>query len=216
MRMPRSAPRLSRIARLIAGIVLSGTVRAATPVVLSVAPGGKVWLEGDSTLHKYKASAKAFTLTGNALKKGAPGLGGGPETEQLARAQEVGTLQLTLPVGQLSSGEKGLDENLQKAMKAAAFPNVVFKMANYQVLQSATPQASMVLHLRGTLSMAGVERPVELNAHADTVTRGLHLVGSKALLMSDYGIKPPVLMGGLIKTADQVMVRFDVELVPSL
>lgn len=174
-------------------------VELASPLVaLSVSPGGRLWLEGDSTLHRYKTSAEEFKVTAKGH--------GSSDAEQLARHHGLDEFELTVPVLKLRSGEKGLDENLAKAMKAVTFPNIAFRMTSYEV----SPTLAIKIH--GLLAMAGVEKPVDIDAASAKTPNGLHLVGTKSVLMSDYGIKPPVLMLGTIRTANSVAVKFDFEL----
>jgi len=43
---------------------------------------------------------------------------------------------------------------------------------------------------------------------ASETPEGIVLEGSKALLMSDFGIKPPTMFLGTLKTADRVVVEW--------
>ena len=64
--------------------------------------------------------------------------------------------------------------------------------------------------------IAGITKPVDIEAHGFPGPQGaLRVVGNKELRMSDFGVKPPVLMLGAIKTDDRIEVRFDLRLARS-
>ena len=53
-----------------------------------------------------------------------------------------------------------------------------------------------------------VFQPIDMNVRASEAPEGIVLEGSKALLMSSYGIKPPSMFLGTLKTNDQVVIDF--------
>lgn len=172
--------------------------------MLKVVKGSRLWLEGDSTLHHYRADATQFRADfvlaeGSAIT----------DLEALVRAGGVKGLVLEIPVIQLHSGKSDLDENMVKALNGRAHPSISFRMDSYEVLATASAGTAFALKLHGRLSIAGVERTVDVEAKAVRNASGLQLVGSKQLLMSDYAVKPPQLMMGMLKTKNEVVVKFD-------
>lgn len=166
----------------------------------SVAAGGRVWLEGDSTLHRYGAEAKGFSakleLPQDALADVAAALRDGKATG----------LVVTVPVAKLSSGEDKLDENMQKTLKGAEHPTISFRMRSYRAVPAAN---GFDVEAQGDLTVAGVQRQVTVKARAHPISGGVKLTGAVPLLMTDYGIKPPVMMLGTIKTKNEVSVKFE-------
>ena len=59
------------------------------------------------------------------------------------------------------------------------------------------------------LRIAGVEREVALDAEDQRRDAALVVTGSLPLLMTDYGIKPPTAMLGMLKTDPKVTVSFE-------
>lgn len=175
---------------------------------LRLVPGGRLWLEGDSTLHKYSARATRFDVTFDPGAK----TDALATVEDLIRSGQIKTLVVSIPVRGLSSGESGLDENMHKALKAVQAPDIVFRMNSYEVPSGRTASGTVSIKLRGTLSVAGIAKDVDLELQGKPTTAGLALTGEKRLLMSEFGVEPPVLMLGMIKTADAVTVKFDFSL----
>lgn len=163
---------------------------------------GRVGLEGDSTLHKFSAEAKNV----GAVLKMKPGVGG-PALEAI-RAGALKGQQLAIPVARLASGDKKLDKNMHETLKASEHRNILFKVQSYE----ATGSETLALKLRGALTIAGVTRQVEIDATAKPDGKGLVLTGEKDLKMTDFGIKPPVMMLGTIRTSNDVKVKFELKL----
>jgi polyisoprenoid-binding protein YceI len=61
----------------------------------------------------------------------------------------------------------------------------------------------------GTLTVAGVERPIDLSVAARREGEGIRLKGTRQLRMTEFEIKPPKMMMGTLRTGDQVTVTFD-------
>ena len=79
---------------------------------------------------------------------------------------------------------------MRKALKGDRYKQIRFQMDSYDVLGPAgTKTLTVVLH--GRLSLAGVERKIDVTAAGVRVPDGLAISGSKDLLMTDYQIKPP-------------------------
>ena len=94
----------------------------------------------------------------------------------------------------------------------------------FQNLQQATVQqdppnheAELKLSVAGTLHMAGVERPITMDVIVRRDSRRHFLAHAQTtMLMSDFGVTPPVALFGLIKRGDQVLVIFDLDLAPGM
>ena len=65
------------------------------------------------------------------------------------------------------------------------------------------------------MTVAGASQPAVLKATA-TVSGSLFVVeGEQVLLMTDYGVKPPVMMLGAVKTANKIVVKYRLEFEPA-
>lgn len=150
----------------------------------------KIWLEGDSTLHRYKSAAKTWKLTAGVTPKG-----------------DLSNLAVVVPVRELKSGDAGLDKNLYAAIKAEQFPTIRFAATTATLdLKGATASARAA----GSLTIAGAKKPFTVKASGTLTGDTLRLRGSQTLLMSDFGIQPPVLMLGAIKCTDAITVHYEI------
>jgi polyisoprenoid-binding protein YceI len=171
---------------LLAGLCLALAAAAAAQEIV-LGPGSVLWLEGDSTLHAYSSTATEVRVSGK-------------WKEALGAEQ----FELEVPVRGLKSGKAKLDENMYEALNAGAHPVIRFELGDVRVGED------MALQALGTLSLAGVRRPVELHAKGIRRDGSLRVRGSKTLLMTDFGVNPPVMMLGTLRTRDKVTVHFDI------
>jgi polyisoprenoid-binding protein YceI len=192
---------------LSAAISLAAAEPAAPATALTLAPGSRLWLEGDSTLHAYKSNATKIDAT---AEVGGTFAAGSAEARAAVAAGALKSLRISVPVSGLKSGENGLDKNLQKALKADAAPVIRFTLVDYKAEEGK--DGSLLVKARGKLAIAGVEKDAVVEATCSFGPGGVDVTGAKDVLMSDFGIKPPVLMLGAIKTADKVVVRFALKL----
>lgn len=194
-------------------LVLSATLtvghaQASPGVVLSTVISGNLELDGDSTLHRY--SAKTHDL--KAVVQVDAASAAATNLESVVRAGHMRSVELTVPVKAITSGDGALDRNMWKALKSDQFQAIRFFAEWFEVRPPSVAGASLDLAMRGKLSIAGVERAIVMSVNAFRTPSGIRIVGSKDILMTDYDVKPPTLMLGAIKTANLIVVKFDVEL----
>lgn len=162
---------------------------------LLLKPESRLRLFGDSTLHAYHSDATTMTVT-IAVAEGAVA----------PFATSLRSLKVAVPVLGLKSGKEGLDQNLWKTLKAAEYPDITFTMSRYEA------GSSTWVKVLGALTVAGRTKEVELKAALSAEGTGVRVKGRQELLMSDFGIKPPTMFLGALKTADTVAVDYDLVL----
>ncbi len=175
--------------------------------LIAFQPGGSLRVEGDSTLHRWSSTATVIAMSFE-LDGGAP-----QSLFEAIQASRVKSMEARIAVAGLKSGESGLDKNMRKAMKEAEFPDVVYRLGRYALKKDA-PGGVLAAKAEGELTIAGRTKPVSIDVEFRAGPDAVAVTGSAALLMSDYGIKPPTLMLGAIKVRDPVAIRFDLILKP--
>jgi polyisoprenoid-binding protein YceI len=201
----------SRIVTMAAALALAWMASAAAAGV-ALRTGGTLWLDGKSTVHEFKSTTTQLEARFDEIEARWPsGAKGAAALEAFVRAKGVTSMQLLVPVRGLHSGKSGLDKNMYKALQASEHPAIRFVMSGYEVEDGKTP-GTLAIDAKGTLEIAGVERSIHLPIVASRAGDAIRLQGSVPVLMTDYGIKPPTMMMGALKTADQVVVSFDLAL----
>jgi polyisoprenoid-binding protein YceI len=183
--------------------LLATALSAAAAVTLSPTSASRVRIDGDSSLHPWFAETGAFTAV---LTVDADAATSASVAAAVA-AGKPATMTVTIPVAGLKSEHSGLDKNLRKALSADKHPDVVYTLERYEAKGSR-------LSVGGKLTIAGETQPAVLVATA-AVSGSLYVVdGEQSLLMTDYGVKPPVMMMGAIKTANKIVVKYHLEFEP--
>jgi hypothetical protein len=172
---------------------------------LSLQPGSFLYMEGDSTLHKYQMTAKV--LEGSAVLKGAA-------PKSLLKALQTGQVKamtLVIPLATLNSRDSGLDKNAYQALLAKVYPEIKFKLTGETLTAGAAPDA-YVLTALGTVMVAGASAPVTLTADASFQNDQVRLKGIQKLKMTDFKIKPPTmtLLVISITCTDEIEIHYDV------
>jgi polyisoprenoid-binding protein YceI len=162
----------------------------------------RVSIAGTSNIHEYTASTTAVRVTRVQI---ASGVSGTAFWDDVVTPGAIEAFEVAIPAATLSSPKDGLDKNMHKALKVTEHPDIVFRLLRLE------PRAEAAGGLRGVgmLRIAGVEREVAIDLTTERHDSTLTVQGTLQLLMTDYGIKPPVAMLGMLKTDPKVTVTFE-------
>jgi polyisoprenoid-binding protein YceI len=101
-----------------------------------------------------------------------------------------------------------MDNNTYKALKASQYPDII-----YELIATSTPVVGnagvYLLKARGHITIAGVTKEVEMNVKIHEEGGQLVFEGSQKIRMTDYNIKPPVAMLGMLKTGDEITISYN-------
>ena len=188
---------LSAFGALAIGLLTVRTFAAdPAPLKLSAA---RVTIAGTSNIHPFTASTTDVRMSRLVL---AP-----PDGDFLQSAVKPGALEafeIVIKAASLTSPKDGLDKNMHKALKVAEFPEITFTLARTEA--GAAPSTLKAI---GLLKIAGVEREVALNLKVGVNASTITVIGEVPLLMTDYGIKPPTAMLGMLKTDPKITITFE-------
>src|SRR5688572_28693034 len=192
---------------LLAVLTLSGRPTAA-PAVIDAALSPNVSLtsatlsiSGTSTMHPYVVQTTTLKV-GAAIATAA-------DLKGLLQPGALQGFELQIPVNTFTSDKDGLTKQMFKAMKADKHPTITFRLTGYTVEAAA---AAVVVKPSGTLTVAGVEKPIDMVLDVREVAGALQVRGTRDLLMTDFGIKPPTMFMGMLKTHDKVTITFALQL----
>jgi polyisoprenoid-binding protein YceI len=177
-------------------IGLTGTLHAQSVYKLTESKDIALKLSGTSTLHNWTMNASTFTSEAQFELK--------PDSRQL---NGIKSLNFSLAVQDLKSGESGLDKNAYKALKATTYKDIVFKLLSASVVPGKDNKYLVKAH--GNLTIAGITKEVTINVNAVVNENGaITCTGSHQLNMTDYQVKPPTFMLGAMKTGDAITLDF--------
>ena len=159
----------------------------------------RVSINGTSNIHPFTAATTDVRISRLVL---APA--DGDRLQAAAKAGGVEAFEIAIKAATLASSKDGLDKNMHKALKTAEHPDITFKLTRLEA--GAAPNAMKAI---GLLKIAGVEKEVALPLKITLTATTLTITGEYALLMTDYGIKPPTAMMGMAKADNKVTISFE-------
>lgn len=177
-----------------AGGALAG---AQAPLAIDSA---RITISGTSNIHAYTA-----TTTTVRVRKGqlAAAIDGADIWAAALKPGGVEMFEVTIPAATLTSPRQGLDANMHKALLVTEHPDIVFRLLRFEA------QPGGGLKGIGNLKIAGVVREIALDVTTERKNAALSVRGQVTLLMTDFGIKPPVALMGMLKTDPKVTVTVE-------
>lgn len=207
----RNRHRASRVAAMLVLTVPVFGVAALAPadppadsvVRLALAPESRLWLEGGSSLHDWSCDAGEIVAEMRVRRRD-------DVSADAGLPDAIERVRVDVPVDRITCGNGTMEEKLREALDAADHPRVTFRMDDYAIIPDSADPGTMLVGAQGTLTIAGTERPIQLSVMGqDTGRDGLRITGSAQVLMSEFGVKPPTAMLGLLKTDDRVLIQFE-------
>ncbi|HXO29815.1 MAG TPA: YceI family protein [Thermoanaerobaculia bacterium] len=154
---------LSSIAAVSCCLAVAISLAAAQPAPpaasFSLAPGSRLSLEGQSTLHAYSSTATKVEATAEFDGTFAAS---SADARAAVAAGALKSLRVAVPVAGLKSGEGGLDKNMQKALKQDTAPVIRFTLVDYKAEEAK--DGSLLVKAHGRLSIAGIEKETVVEA----------------------------------------------------
>ena len=176
------------------------------------------WVSKSTDIHAtvmFQMSPSTLETLFNALASGAP-----LDSPRFPIPVEPpGAMKLVVPVTSFKGGHIGMDHDMQAALKAPLYPDIVYVLKSVQGVRAkpATPggQPAFEVQVLGELSVGGVRRTTTTNAAVYRDPTGHIIVHAEQdMLMSDFGVKPPSGLFGLIRAGNSMSVIFDLDFIP--
>jgi len=123
--------------------------------------------------------------------------------------KKVQSFSVEIPVKGIKSNEKLMDTKTYEAFDADKNPRITFKSTDVNSLK--VDGSDINVSVTGNMTIAGVTRKVTIIAAGKTVKPGVYeFKGSIPVKMTDYKMKPPTAMLGVMKVGDDIKLKFDV------
>ena len=188
---------LATTATLAAAVGLIAAPQAPAPLTVGSA---RITIAGTSNIHAYTASTSAVRLTRVQLGSVTPSAS---FWDDVQKPGGITAFEIAIPAATLTSPKDGLDKNMHKALRAQEHADITFRLVRLE------PAAAGRVTAVGVLRIAGVEREITMALQTVRHESGLTVKGDVPLLMTDFGIKPPTAMLGMLKTDPKVTVSFE-------
>jgi polyisoprenoid-binding protein YceI len=179
-------------------VIANAIPSAETPLAIDSA---RVTIAGTSNIHAYTASTTQVRVT---RAQFAPSTGSDVWENALKRGG-IEAFEVAIPAATLTSPKEGLDKNMHKALNVKEYADITFRLLRF----ATTDRADGCARAFGIVRIAGVEKEVAIDITTKRKGTTLAVQGTVDMLMTDYGIKPPTAMLGMLKTDPKVTVTFE-------
>ncbi len=138
----------------------------------------------------------------------------------IAKPQSDGNLSfssasLNLKIKSLDCSNKLINKDLQKALNAAEHPNITIELE--KVEQDKCNRLTelkdwVILKALTNITLNGISKEYWISITAKKYAANQYrFIGAKTLNMSDFGVKPPRAMMGMIKVQDAITIHLDLD-----
>lgn len=125
----------------------------------------------------------------------------------------VSGLTFSIPAESLKSGNNMMDNNTYKALKTKEHKNISYVLTSGSVSQ--VNGTTYQIKTKGKLTISGTTKETDIVANAvyNASEKSYTITGNKKIKMSAWGVKPPTVMMGTIKTGDDITISFKAKVV---
>ena len=190
-------------------VATTAGAQSASAIRLRLDPLSEVTIDGTSSLHAFHCKTNKM----NAYVDVDPGY-----TKDLTKiARPIVSVKVNIVVRTLSCGNGQMDKNMYNTLKADENPIIKYTMSGYDILDGSASPTAFAAKTTGTLTISGQEKGVAMKISAERLSDGKATAkGEQAVLMTDFGIKPPSFMFGTLKVGNEIKVKFNLKAGPEL
>ncbi len=122
--------------------------------------------------------------------------------------KKVQSMFVNIPVHSIKSNEKLMDTKTYETFKSDKNPMISFHMTEVTTMNVSGNAVNVVIE--GNMTMAGVTKKVILKANGNNIKPGVYTFsGIIALKMSDFGMKPPTAMLGMMRVGNGITLKYN-------
>lgn len=171
--------------------------------------GSSLTIDGTSTVHDWTVSTKLISGTIE-FDSNFPIDPSKPTPEKIVVQPKV---EIKIPVRSIKSGKKRMDEVMHATLRRDTYPEATYKLLALRPSKAPRKVGKpIIFDSTGQLSVGGATKLVKFPVSFEKMKDGkLKISGQASVKMTDFGMKPPApkVALGLIKTGDEVIVKFN-------
>lgn len=116
--------------------------------------------------------------------------------------------RLELVVESFDCGKRGINRDFRNTLKSKEHPNIHIEVLQVSAINGIPDKASVSIELAGITNIYDVQlKDVSLEDGS------IRVFGEQNLKMSDFGLKPPTALFGLIKVRDRLKISFTLQVI---
>jgi hypothetical protein len=177
------------------------------PLHFSSAEGSEVRVDGDSSLHKWTVKGRQIDGTID-FQVDVPPNATAQQIVDAVVAEPNVVASASVPATTLKStkNDKGMDNKMYGALNQKNHPTLRYKLTEVTAVRREGP-TRFAIDTRGSLTVAGMTRVLSTPMNVElTSDRTLVVTAKFGTQMTDFGVKPPEALGGMVKSHNKVVV----------
>lgn len=127
------------------------------------------------------------------------------------RIRSIGEALFSCKTTSIVSDHKIMDKKTYDVLKAEKYSSILFNMTSYEEI---VPSSDVFRGtVKGFLSVAGKTKEIDVPFQGRLLANGkIELKGEVALKMSEFNINPPTALLGTLKTGNEIMIAYSLQL----
>ena len=123
--------------------------------------------------------------------------------------KQIQSLVVKVPVKSIKSGKGLMDSKTYDAFESDKNPLITFQMTDVSSFKLTGKDVEAIVN--GNITMAGITKKIAIKSTGKILADGsFQFKGAVPLKMSEFKMKSPTAMMGMLKTGDAVTINFDV------
>lgn len=188
-------------------LMMVTTARAGQSVHFASAEGSEVKVDGDSTLHKWTVKGRQIDGTID-FQVEVPEKASAEQVVDAIVANPRVVAKASLPAKTLKStkNDKGMDDKMYGALNVKQFPTMSYELTEVTGVRREGP-TRFAIDTKGKLTVSGTTCTLAVPMNVElTSNRTMMITTQFGTKMTDFNVKPPVALGGMVKSFDKVTV----------
>jgi len=126
-------------------------------------------------------------------------------------------LKLKYKIEDFECGIQAMNSDFQEILKADEYPNLFLQLNSIKLYPGNSTFEELNVISEVEIVLAGTKKKIKVSDckvfnHSEA---HLTLTGSDKMLMTDFGIDPPVKFLGMVKVRDEITIEFEIEMIVS-
>jgi polyisoprenoid-binding protein YceI len=128
-----------------------------------------------------------------------------------AAQKSIQSLDVLIPVRAIKSPEKQMDTYTYEAFNSEKNPNITFHLTEASGLKVTDKEIDVTV--TGNLTINGTAKKISFKVNGKNPKSGVYqFKGAISLKMTEFKMKPPTAMMGMMKVGDGITLKFDITL----
>ncbi|MCH8246126.1 MAG: YceI family protein [Bacteroidetes bacterium] len=193
---------LTTIISIVVGAIVMpslGQITRPDPVRFVLEKGSSIWIEGTSTISRFKCESAYVQGYGILYNEQDPSADLGIEAE------------IAAPVKLFDCNLAAMNADFWDALKSDQFPLIEYWVNDISIDSvSTTVSGTYAVRSSGRITIAGVKKRIEMEFVGRQIgPERFKLEGKTEMFMSDFDIKPPTALFGLVRAQNRITVHFN-------